>query len=263
MNQYHLNIVIALAAYALSSIFSLLGFTDFKAANIFKRVCYGLFTFATFLMTLVTIQSYGQTAYLVTSSLSLTTAISWITLLIHVFFNISAGITLASPIATLIMLIEMFKQKGSHFDTEPPPLLLNLHISSAIIGEAFAIVSFIWAILYLYQQQAMKKKRLNFLIKNSLNLATTEKALKICLWTGFIFLTAGLILGATVNQFGGQSINSVTSVKIFWAIGVWICYLAALIVHYLQGSQTKRTAQITVVGFMLMSLGLFGLTSWR
>ena len=60
-----------------------------------------------------------------------------------------------------------------------------------------------------------------------------------------------------------KAINSVTSVKIFWAIGVWVCYLAALIVHYLQGSQTKRTAQITVVGFMLMSLGLFGLTSWR
>ena len=79
MNQYHLNIVIALVAYALSTIFSLLGFSDFKGAKIFKRVCYGLFTFATFLMTLVTIQSYNQSAYLVTSSLTLTTAISWIT----------------------------------------------------------------------------------------------------------------------------------------------------------------------------------------
>ena len=263
MNQYHLNIVIALVAYALSTIFSLLGFSEFKGAKIFKRVCYGLFTFATFLMTLVTIQSYNQSAYLVTSSLTLTTAISWITLLMHFFFNISAGITLAAPIATLIMLIEMFQKKSGHFDMATPPLLLNIHISTAIIGEAFAIVSFIWAVLYLYQQQAMKKKRLNFLIKNHLNLATTEKALNICLWIGFIFLTIGLILGAVVNQFGSVGVNNAASTKILWAIGVWVCYLAALIVHYLQGSQTKRTAQITVVGFMLMSLGLFGLTSWR
>ena len=48
MNQYHFNIVIAFAAYALSSIFSLLGFTDFKAANIFKESATD-FTFATFL----------------------------------------------------------------------------------------------------------------------------------------------------------------------------------------------------------------------
>ena len=109
MHHSHMNIVIALIAYALASIFSLLGFTEQKASSIFRKIGNGLFTFATFLITLVTIQSYNQSAYMVTSSLTLTAAISWITLFTHIVFKLNGGIILASPITTLIILIEMFQ----------------------------------------------------------------------------------------------------------------------------------------------------------
>ncbi len=263
MHHSHMNIVIALIAYALASIFSLLGFTEQKASNVFRKIGNALFTFATFLITLVTIQSYNQAAYMVTSSLTLTTAISWITLFIHIVFKLNGGIILASPIATLVILIEMFQNRGGHFEMSPPPLLLNIHITTAIIGEAFAIASFIWAIMDLYQKNAMKKKKINLLLQNSMNLGSTEKALNLCLWVGFIFLTIGLLLGAIANQFSSLSETNVAGEKILWAIGVWICYLSALIVHYTRGANSKRTAQITVFGFIIMSLGLFGLTSWR
>ena len=178
MHQSHLNIVIALIAYALASIFSLLGFTNQRASSIYRKIGNSLFTFATFLITLVTIQSYNQSAYMVTSSLTLTMAISWITLLIRILFKVNGGIILASPIATLVILIQMFQNKGGHFSGTTPPLLLNIHITTAIIGEAFAIASFIWAIMDLYQKNAMKKKRINLLLQNSMNLGSTEKGSK-------------------------------------------------------------------------------------
>ena len=57
---------------------------------------------------------------MVTSSLTLTMAISWITLLIRILFKVNGGIILASPIATLVILIQMFQNKGGHFRNDLP-----------------------------------------------------------------------------------------------------------------------------------------------
>ena len=259
MNSSHLAIIASLASFALASGFYLHAFSSERFKVALNRTAYGLFIFATFLMTHVSVNSMSQGIHNVTSGFLLITVVAWITLLAQMFFKIQTAGTFISPIITLITLVHLLTANANHADvSEGPQGLLAFHIYSSVAGQAFAILAMAMAILLLVQQRAMKKKQLHRLLGSTLSLNALERALMTCIWAGFIFLSTGLVLGAIHTQFYANSPSQMNS-KVVWALLVWTWYLLTLITKNVFKAPIKRVAVMTFIGFGFMAFGFFGL----
>lgn len=261
MNTHHIAIVGALTAFAIAAGCYLHAFASEKHKNVLNRSAYGLFIFATFLISHVSISSKIQGLHGITSGFLLVTILAWLTLLAQMFFKMPSAGTFISPIITLILILHLLTAPKHDLAPSPGPnSLLDFHIYASVLGQSFAIFALSIAILLLIQQRAMKKKQLNLLLGSTLSLASLEKTLFLCLWAGFIFLSIGLILGAVFTQFYAETPTEIAT-KVVWAILVWSWYLLTLLAKNVFKLSTKKIAVMTLVGFGIMALGFFGLTT--
>jgi len=259
MNTSHLAIIISMSSFALASGCYLHAFANEKQKQNLNKLAYGLFIFATFLVTHVSINSKLQGMHGISSGFLLVTILAWLTLFAQMFFKVPSAGTFISPIITLILIIHLLTaQKHQLIGAQEPEGLLAFHIYSSVIGQAFAILALSVAILFWVQQRAMKKKQLNRLLGSPLSLASLEKILIICLWAGFVFLSTGLILGAVYSQFFAKTPLGVSN-KVVWAIIVWTWYLLTLLAKNVFKFSTRKIAMMTFIGFGIMAFGFFGL----
>ena len=85
------------------------------------------------------------------------------------------------------------------------------------------------------------------------------KALTVSLWGGFALLTFGLLSGAWFTQLYTPSPELRLGWKIAWAVLVWIWYLATLLAKNVFNRPSKRIAQMSLAGFMLLAMTYFGM----
>lgn len=259
MATSHYAVIFALVSFALASLGYLYSFTPRRFQDPIQRAAYGLFIFGSFLMVHTTIEAFLQGFRSIIGGLVLISALCVVTLICQILFRMKILATFVAPLATLMLLIQIFlaEPHGNHL-ADRPEGLIAAHIYTSIVGEAFAILAFVIAMLYLIQKRAMKKKQFNRLLGSALSLDTLDRSLLFTIWSGFILLTTGLILGAIYTQFF-QADTSMATGKVIWALLVWLWYLATLLARNVFSLPAKRIAQMTFVGFALMSLGVFGL----
>lgn len=262
MNPSHYALAFALISLALASVAYLFAFTSRRAQDILNRSAYGFFIIATFLITHVSIQASLQSITGVTNGLILIGVLCWITLLGQILFNLKTAGTFVAPLATLLLLIQIFTAPQHAQLNAPSDLgaLIKTHIYTAIIGQAFAILAFVISIIYFLQQRALKLKQFERLRNVSISLDRLNQSLIASIWTGFIFLTIGLILGAIYAQFHTLP-EDFDNKKIAWALAVWFWYLATLLARNVFNISGRRLAQMTFVGFGIMAIGFFGLAT--
>lgn len=263
LNTGHYTVIFALVSFAISSLCYLYAFANSKYKDKIRQLAYGFFITATFLIVHATIEAYLQGIRAVTSGLSLISALAVVTLVCQIAFRMRTLGTFVAPLATLILLIQILLTKSHGIaSSNRHEGLIAFHVYVSVIGEAFAILAFVIALLYLIQKRAMKKKQIHRLLGNALSLDTLDRSLIFCIWSGFILLTVGLILGAIYTQFFASDSNLATS-KVVWALIVWFWYLATLLARNVFTLPAKRIAQMTFVGFALMLLGVFGLFNFE
>ena len=143
-----------------------------------------------------------------------------------------------------------------------PSSLLYTHIITSIMGEAFAIIAFVFAVSYLMQQKALKTKQYKRLSLAQMPISKLQTALVMTLWAGFILMTSGLIMGAVYAQFYIVGNRSELLGKIIWAFLVWAWYLATLVSKNLANIGSRKLAWMTIFGFGLLAVGMFGINDW-
>ncbi len=263
MNPYHIGVVTALIAYAISSIFYTLSFAPSEERVKQQRIGFWFFVIATFFTTFATISVINMNPEQIVSVFILISSISWITVIGKSIFDFRMIGAFVAPLSTIILLAQfLFVAPHGPAQTEGPSALMYAHIVTSVLGEAFAIIACVIAVLYLMQQRAMKSKQLDLLQATQMPISKLSKALQTSLWAGFVLLTSGLIMGAVYTQFFMVGDRESLMGKIIWAFGVWLWYLATLVGKNLMNLPAKKLAWMTIIGFALMALGLFGTTNW-
>ncbi|RYZ58593.1 MAG: hypothetical protein EOP07_06550 [Proteobacteria bacterium] len=263
MNLYHIGVIVALAAFAFSSIFYLNSFNSTPNRSRFQKWAYYAFVTATFLMSANTISIFNFSASHLISTFILITALCWICVLGKIIFDFRMLGAFVAPFAMIVLLIQfLFFAPHSPAEVTAPSALLYTHIIASVLGEAFAIIACILAVIYLMQQRAMKEKQLNRLQAAQMPISKINTALLSTLWIGFALLTSGLILGAVYSQFYLVGDRASLMGKIIWAFAVWLWYLATLVCKNLANLPAKKLAWMTIIGFGLLVIGLFGINNW-
>ncbi len=211
-----------------------------------------------------TISVFNFNASHLITTFILIVSLCWITVLAKVIFDFRMVGAFVAPLSMIILLIQFlfFPPPHTSVETQGPSLLLYAHIITSVLGEAFAITSCVIAVLYLMQQRAMKTKNLDRLQAAQVPISKLNTALMGTLWAGFILLTSGLIMGAVYSQFFLVGDRAALLGKIIWAFAVWLWYLATLVCKNLANLPAKKLAWMTIVGFGLLVIGMFGINNW-
>ena len=258
----------ALFAFALSSVAYLLAFQRSQAQEFFTKISFLLFFTATLAVTGATVLSFPTAALIDLSGLLLTASIGWLAVGGHLQFKMKPIGAFVAPLATLIMLMRVFiapsRDEWPEDLTAPAMSTLGqIHIGSAVLGQAFAIIACAISLVYLWQQNLLKKKLLDQLPAGVPAMDRLSQMLMVTLWTGFILITLGLVSGALFIQVSPVDPELRLGAKVSWAIVVWLWYLATLITRNVLGKPMKRIAQMSLFGLVMLALTYFGMGVFR
>lgn len=261
MTPEHISSNVALLGYAFAALLYLVGVGKTRRTNGTGNVALAVFTAATLAASYTVISQLQSAQPTMLSGLLLAVAISWLAILGHIKFKLKLIGAFVAPLATLIVLMQFFVTPGHPIATDGTgsSLLLTLHVTMAILGQAFAILACAVSVFYLWQQNLLKKKLLSQLPQNLPAIDRIDKLLRVCLWTGYVFITLGLLSGAIYTQLYAPPSSWMLSAKVVWATVVWLWYLATLLAQNIFNRPSKRIAQMCLAGFLLMALSYFGM----
>ncbi len=162
---------------------------------------------------------------------------------------------IASPLATLLLIFELLKGESTNVLAPDTPLFLSLHVGAAVLGELAGVVSFIIAVMYLWQQRSLKQRNLKVL-SNLPSLESLSALLHRSIISGFILISITLVSGA---GFATESTRNFGTPKLLWAIALWSWYLVIMISRNYLGKSIKLQAQWAIIGFLLQFIALYAL----
>jgi ABC-type uncharacterized transport system permease subunit len=170
-------------------------------------------------------------------------------------FRLKFAGPIASPLATILLIFELLNGQSADIIAPGTPLFLSLHVASAILGELAGAISFIIAMMFIWQQRALKEKN----IKDLSNLPALDRlasGLHIAVVIGFVLLSITLVTGA---GFAADATKKFGLAKLIWAIFVWVWYLLIIISRNYLGKPTRTQAHWAIFGFLVQFFALYAL----
>ena len=195
----------------------------------------------------------------------LATCLAWLTIGAYVKWKLKPLGALVAPLVTLLLLVQSFAIPSLRTGSAETPsaALAAVHVTAAVLGQTFAIGACAVSVFYLWSRNALKRRQLGQLPAQVPAIDKLERLLTLLLWSGFIFITAGLVTGALHVQQQGVLAGTRLEAKVVWAIAVWLWYLATLIARNVLNHPGKRIAQMSLGGFALMAVAYFGMAFFR
>ena len=135
---------------------------------------------------------------------------------------------------------------------------IELHASVAIFSYGLFALLAVVSVMYLVQQKALQAKRTGALGAHLPSIHQLETASQRLLLVGVIFLSVSIVVG---SMHWTRSPGSISSVKLWVTIGLWIAYCGLWYLHFRQRFYGKKFAKACIALFALAILTLVFLRS--
>jgi cytochrome c-type biogenesis protein CcsB len=189
---------------------------------------------------------------------------SWTIVLIYVIFEKKYGYraigAFIMPIAFLVLAFTGLM--SNKIEPLVPALQSNwllIHVVTCFFGYAAFAVAFGLSIMYLFKNYhesiGAQKGILSFLPSSHVLDDLEYKAVAV----GFPFLTLGIITGAAWAHYAWGSYWS-WDPKETWSLITWFVYAAFLHARFTAGWRGKRTAILSILGFLFVLMTYFGVS---
>lgn len=131
--------------------------------------------------------------------------------------------------------------------------LLIIHIIASSLGYILFGAAFATACLYIYRDHGLKTKRFKLDDRFPWSLHQLDYTLFAILWTGFLLMGAGLLLGMSVQKTMYGFINY-ASPRLIFPFFIWLFYLAILSFRFITGLRGRIPAHLSAYGFTCAAL---------
>jgi cytochrome c-type biogenesis protein CcsB len=142
-----------------------------------------------------------------------------------------------------------------------PPALrsfwLPVHSTLSFIGEAILGLAFCVGVMYLIQENQIKKKKWGGFLHRLPSLKTLDDLNYLCISFGFPFLTLGIITGSIWAEYAWGSYWS-WDPKETWSLITWFIYAALLHGRLNIGWRGRRAALFSIIGFGVVLFTFLG-----
>ncbi len=159
-----------------------------------------------------------------------------------------------SPVICLIMVVASVELGGTV--GAPPALqgyLVTLHVMLSVTGEALFAVASCAGLMYLIQDDMLKKKKGGSLIRFFPSLGDLDRINHICLVWGFPLLTLGILAGSLWARIVWGS-HWQWDPKQVWTLLAWIFYGFLLHQRLVIGWQGRKAARWSLLIFSFLAI---------
>jgi ABC-type uncharacterized transport system permease subunit len=133
---------------------------------------------------------------------------------------------------------------------------LELHATLALLGLGVLGIAALAGLTYLIQERQLKRRSLTAWFYSLPNVGRLEVVQQQVLVWGFAIFSAGAILGFFIPHQHGDD-----WVKIAWSAAVWLLYAVLVLVLALGRLSHKKTALLSVAGYIFILLTFWGINS--
>ncbi len=133
---------------------------------------------------------------------------------------------------------------------------LELHATLALLGLGVLGVAALTGLVYLIQERQLKRRALSSWFYALPNVGRLEVVQQQVLVWGFVIFSAGAALGFFIPHQTNED-----WVKIVWSAVVWSLYAALVVVLALGRLSHKKTALLSVAGYVFILLTFWGINS--
>ncbi len=173
-------------------------------------------------------------------------------------FNIRILGTFVSPLAVIFMLLSSaIPGRAIPSSQLFKSVWLTLHVATTFIGMAIFALAFCAGIMYLLQEQQIKRKNFGLLYRRLPSLEVLDSLNYVCLTFGFPLITIGLIsgfvyAGAVWRSFWHWDPKEILSVV------TWLIYAVLLHERLAVGWRGRRAAIMAIIGFSVILVAFVG-----
>ncbi len=133
---------------------------------------------------------------------------------------------------------------------------IEMHATLALLGLGVLGIAAVAGVAYLIQERQLKRRALTSWFYSLPNVGRLEFVQQRVLVWGFAIFSAGALLGFFIPHQ-----NSEDWVKIAWSAVVWSLYAALVVVLWLGRLSHKKTALLSVAGYVFILLTFWGIDS--
>jgi ABC-type transport system involved in cytochrome c biogenesis permease subunit len=168
-------------------------------------------------------------------------------------------------VALLMAALAVLPALNPVVDPRPPLLrspLFTVHVLSLLFAYASFALAFVLGITYVLLFKEIKAKHLGFFYTRLPSLQTLDKMNGRAIIVGWLFLSAGLLIGGVwASQIGGSTdpraqAMHVADPKILFALLSWGTYTFALFARRTIGWSGRRAAWLSAIAFVIVLLNL-------
>jgi cytochrome c-type biogenesis protein CcsB len=176
-------------------------------------------------------------------------------LLVQIRWRVRTLGAFVTPLAVVMLLGSFLFTKGQVIPESLKSAWLPIHVSMAFLGDAALGLAFVTAVAYLIQEHNIKRKKLGGWQRRLPALETLDVINYRCIGVGFPLLTLGIITGSLWAKSEWGKYWS-WEPRETWSLVTWVILAALLHARLTAGWRGKRSAILTIVGFVVM-LGSF------
>lgn len=145
---------------------------------------------------------------------------------------------------------------------EPPlrSMWLPVHAGFSLIAYGFLGLAFCGGLMYLLQERELKSRRLGYFFPRLPSLDALDQLNSYCLAIGFVFLCLGMISGSFWSKQAWGTYWRWNPKEVCSLI-IWLVYLAQIHLRFTVGWRGRRSAYMVVVGFIIVVLTLWRVTT--
>lgn len=161
-------------------------------------------------------------------------------------------------ILSFSLILEILSAFNMSWEPETNELLINktfaFHASMSIVGYTALSLAAIYALMYIIQNNNLKKRKLGKLFMQLPPLNYLEKMSMRSVVTGIILLGMGLLLGhfQAMTMIGEFWPNDI---KVYVTDGVWILYAGGYLLANIKKWRGEKMALMSLYGFLVLIIG--------
>ncbi len=144
-----------------------------------------------------------------------------------------------------------------------PPLQswwLPVHAGFSLIAYGFLGLAFCGGLMYLLQERELKSRRLGYFFSRLPSLDALDQLNSHCLAIGFVFLSLGMVTGSFWSKQAWGTYWRWNPKEVCSLI-IWLVYLSQVHLRFTVGWRGRRSAFMVVVGFVVVILTLWRVTT--
>jgi ABC-type transport system involved in cytochrome c biogenesis permease subunit len=174
--------------------------------------------------------------------------------------NLKGVSAIVLPLITLVMAIALpaINDVPIAPDAAWPTLLLSLHVSTAFIGYGFFTTASILALIYLIQDNNLKRKRFGATYENFPSLENLDSLMRRQIGLAFITFTASIAFGVVMAHRTADVAKWIMDPKAAATAATWIVYAILLHLRTKGDQHGRKIALATIAGLLFVLFTFFG-----